>query len=749
MLLCLDNVEQLLAADPVPAGFVELVLEILERAPRVKLLVTSRDVLDLQGEWVLEVGGLATPGKEQTEELGEYAAVALFMQRARRASPGMAFGEADLAAIGQLCRLVEGMPLAIELAAAWSRTLTPAEIAREIEGGLDFLTASLRDLPQRHRSMRVVFDQTWQRLSAREREVLSQLSVFRGGFSRQAAEQVAGASLPVLSTLVNRMLVRRSPAGRYELHELVRQYGAAHLADDACALAAARRRHYDHFLALAEAAEEGLKGRDQVEWLGRLEQEHSNLRAALGWALESDRASPGGSELALRISGVLGLFWRMRGHLHEGCNWLAKALLQNPEGCTAARASALLGKSALTYGLGDMGAACLSAEESAAIYRELGDPAGLAEALAFVGLTLGWKNGTSLAQAPLEEAVALCRAAGDRWAEARALYRLGGYTAGFAGNPAGRAMLEESVAILTELGDKFVLASALTVLGIADRGSGDFTAAQASFEHGLQICRQIEHPWGTADALTGLGGVSRILGMYSTAQSHLEQALHVYQENGHSIWETEVWCALAENALCQGDLATARTHLQAASRLLGTSENKWLQTLVCYVRGLLAHCEGDTAAAMLLLAETTALAREGQYKAELVRALVALGRVKRTLGQDLLASELLLEGLGLSRALGDRLGIATALEELGAVSVIQGDGARVAMLLGTAHALRQGMGAPLPPVDRAGHDSVVAACRSQLGETAFAEAWAHAAARPWQEVVEEVLKENVCPIPSS
>ncbi|MHB1319642.1 MAG: BTAD domain-containing putative transcriptional regulator, partial [Anaerolineae bacterium] len=270
MLLILDNVEQLLGEGPPEAAIVGLMLEILQHAPGVKLLVTSREALNLQGEWVFEVGGLAFPRAEQEEHADEYAAVALFMQRARRASPGLAFGEADRAGMADICRLVEGMPLAIELAAAWSRVLSPAEIAQEIRGSLDILSASVRDLPERHRSMRVVFDRSWQRLSAREQQVLSQLSVFRGGFSRQAAEQVAGASLPVLSTLVNRTLLRRTAAGRYELHELVRQYCASHLAADPQAHAAAQKRHFDCFLALAEAAEQELKGRNQLEWLVRL-----------------------------------------------------------------------------------------------------------------------------------------------------------------------------------------------------------------------------------------------------------------------------------------------------------------------------------------------------------------------------------------------------------------------------------------------------------------------------------------------
>ncbi|HSR30788.1 MAG TPA: tetratricopeptide repeat protein [Anaerolineae bacterium] len=243
-----------------------------------------------------------------------------------------------------------------------------------------------------------------------------------------------------------------------------------------------------------------------------------------------------------------------------------------------------------------------------------------------------------------------------------------------------------------------------------------------------------------ADALTNLGCVYRILGEYSSAQSHLEQALQVYQEHGRSVWEADVRCALAENAISQGDLATARFCLQAASNVPGKSENKWLQTLVCYFRGLLAYYEGDAVAAMMLLDETTALAREGQYKPDLARSLVALGRLRRTLGQVLPASELLMEGLDSFQALGHKLGIANAIEELGAVRAVQGDGVQAAMLFSTAHALREVMGAPLPPVDRAAHDSVLAVCRAQLGETAFAEAWAHAAGRPFQEVAEEVSK---------
>ena len=232
MLLVLDNLEQLLLENPLEANIADLLIEILQQAPGIKLLVTSREALNLQEEWLFEVQGLAFPETAQMEGFEEFDAVTLFVQRARRAFPKFTLSEENRAEIAHICRLVEGMPLAIELAATWMRTLSPAEIAVEIESSLDFLSTTVRDLPERHRSMRVVFDRSWQMLSPQEQQVLRNLSVFRGGFQRQAAEQVAGATLSILSTLVNRTLLRRAAAGRYDLHELVRQYSAAQLASE-------------------------------------------------------------------------------------------------------------------------------------------------------------------------------------------------------------------------------------------------------------------------------------------------------------------------------------------------------------------------------------------------------------------------------------------------------------------------------------------------------------------------------------
>ncbi len=735
VLLLLDNAEHLLEG----AG---LFAEILDACPRVKMLVTSRERLDLLSEWVFEVHGLPTPPGDRVEPFEAYSSVALFFQSARRAFPGFAPDEKDRAEVAGICRLVEGMPLAIELAASWVRTLSTAEIAVEIQHSLDFLSTSARDVPERHRSMRAVFDHSWKRLSTDEQQVLCRLSVFRGGFQRQAAEPVAGASLTNLSTLVNRTLVQRSQVkhhrtnARYDLHELIRQYSINHLIEDPQAYTEAQKRHYAYFLALAESADQELKGSNQLEWLDRLEQDVSNLRAALDWALKNNAAVQDMDEPVLRLAGALRWFWRMRGHFHEGRGWLVEALRQSSGKRTAGRAGALLGLSLILNGLGDLGAARPLAEESALIYRELNDQRGLAEALTITGLTLIWHGEGAQSLSPLEEALTLSRKAGDRWGEAQVLYRLGSFLSDYSGDQMGQKMLVESAAILEEIGDRYLFAGVLASLGVVETRLGDYTAARTHLEHSLAISQEIGHPWGIADALTNLGCLSCIQGDYTAAQSYLESAQQVYREHMNSTWEIDVVCALVETFIAQGDFVSAKLHLQAASNLLGVSENIWLQVLALYFRGSLAYYQGDLGMAVALLGETTALARESRYKPDLARALVALGRVRHALGDFAQASEAILEGLDLFRTLGNTLGVATALEALAAVRSSQNAGEQAVMLFSMAHTIREKLGAPPVPVDSAAFDSAVAASRAQLGETAFRAIWESAAERPVREVVE-------------
>lgn len=740
MLLILDNLEQLLNEETLHNDTVDLLIEILQQAPGIKLVVTSREALNLQGESIFDVQGLAFPEADHNNEFEEFDAVALFVQRARRAFPRFIIDHENQPEIAHICRLVEGMPLAIELAATWMRILSPKEIAKEIESSLDILTSSVRDLPERHRSMQVVFDNSWQMLSTEEQQVLCMLSVFRGGFQRQAAEQVAGASLSILSTLVNRTFLRRASAGRYDLHELVRQYCAARLDTSPQLKAAAQRKHYAFFLNLAETAGQELKGRDQLEWLVRLESEHDNLQAALDWALENQASPQSGDELALRLVGSLRWYWRMGGHIHEGCSCLTEALDRYPEKHTFNRASALLGMSVLTNSRGDLSASLALAEESAAIFLELGEMQGLAEALMISGLTLFWQGRSTLGQDRTREALAIFRNCGDRWGEAQALFRLGWNMADYGGDPTGLGMLEESAAILEKIDEKYLYASVLVSLGIVELSLGDYATAHSHFEGSLAAAREIRHPLGIADALTNLGCLFRIQGEYSNAQSILEESLLVYQEHGYDKWQTDVHCAMAENAIAQGDFSTAHIHLQAASSLLGSAENKWLQVLVLYFQGYLTYYEGGIDEAALFLEKTIALAREGQFKPDLARSLVALSRVRLSLGEVELANELLREGLRLFCEFGHKLGIAYSLEALASVRLAQGDNEGAVKLYAVAQTLRQVLGAPLPPIEHDAYSSAIAIAQAQLGDDVFTNLWTHATARSYKDVADAILK---------
>ncbi len=730
-LLVMDNVEHLLDE-------VGLFSEILKSSLQIKLLVTSRERLNLLSEWVFEIHGLPVPPDDQTEQFEEYSSVALFLQSARRAQAGFQLGSDQRRWVLNICQTMEGMPLGIELSASWVGMLSCEEIAKEIERNIDFLSVSMRDLPERHRSIRAVFDHSWKRLTVTEQQVMSQLAIFRGGFQRQAAEQVAGASLSTLSTLVNRTLIRRVATGRYGLHELVRQYCKEHLAADPQLYAAAQNRHYAFFLSMVETANDELKGANQQEWLERLEQDYSNLRAALEWALITDQQAPG-EDRSLQLAGALRWFWRMRGYFHEGRDWLIQALETCPEKPTAARAGALLGFSMLMNILGDLSAAFQRVEESAAIFRKIGNQPGLAEALSEAGATLIWQGEATMAFARLEEALAIYRKTGDRWGEAQVLYRLGGTLLEYNCDPRGREMLEESTKILEDIDEKYLYVYVLIFLGETDKQLGNYASARKYLEQGLAVATEIKHFGGIADALTNLGEVLQIQAEYATAHAHLEAAQRVYHEHGSSVWETGVQCVLAENEILQGDYSAARLHILEASKSVKLPENKLANTLVCYFRGLLAYYEGNVEEAAQLLGEVLALTRQGVYEGEVARSLIALARAKRSLGKLKEATDLVLEGLALYNKYGYKLGVVTALEELASIRAVQCNGEYAVTLLSVAHSLREDIDAPLPLVDRTSYDSTIAASRAQLGETTYAAIWSHASTRPLQQVIKEIL----------
>jgi predicted ATPase len=317
LLLLLDNFEHLLA-DP---SSVKLVLDLLQAAPSLKILITSRARLKIQGEHLLSLKGIDFPSEPEAtdQSLVQYSAVRLFLQRAQETRPDFELEKGEVLAVAQTCRLVQGMPLGILLAAAWVELLTPTEIAAEINRSLDFLAGGWRDLPERQQSLRAVFNHSWGLLTAREQTVFQQLSIFRGGFTYEAAQAVIGASLPELRTLVNKSLLYRLETDRYELHELLRQYGTEKLEEQTAeilktsAVWAVHDRHSAYYCALLQTREAGLKGPEQQLAFAELQAEHENIWLAWNWAVEQGQV-----ERLAKAMDCLGFFYDWRGRFREG-----------------------------------------------------------------------------------------------------------------------------------------------------------------------------------------------------------------------------------------------------------------------------------------------------------------------------------------------------------------------------------------------------------------------------------------------
>ncbi len=543
MLLLLDNTEHLLDG-------VAFFTEILEQAPDVRLLVTSREQLNLRGEWVFDVGGLDLPADDETASREPSSAMTLFLQRARRAEVGISLKDEDKAAMARICRLVGGMPLAIELAAAWVRTLTLEEIEREIERSLDFLATSVRDVPERHRSMRAVFDHSWRLLTLEEQGIVARLSVFRGGMQREAAEAIAGATLPVLSSLLAKSLLRRAPSGRYDLHELVRQYGADRLRDNADEETATRNRHSAYYIEFTARQQKRLRGAPQLEALAETSPEMENIRLAWRHAIRHSQLES--------IRKPITAFWslhEMRGWFQEGYElfrWAGDELERASDASTErdidhrVLIALLRGKQGwFCVRLGRREEARKLLEPSAATLRSLGAKLELMQTLHHLGV-LDWQAGEVVrARAAFAEEFHLATYIGDEWeialacgnlgiaaqtlgdhAEALerfntglasyralkdprmvavALFYLGALQSDLSMHDAARQSLMESIAVVRKVGDPWVLGMALSALGTVAQAQGEFGEAVGLFRESLALFTQMGERWSTIDTLNQLG----------------------------------------------------------------------------------------------------------------------------------------------------------------------------------------------------------------------------------------------------
>jgi tetratricopeptide (TPR) repeat protein len=407
------------------------------------------------------------------------------------------------------------------------RLLSCAEIAGEIERSLDFLAVSLRNIPERHRSIQAVFDYSWCLLTPQEQRALAQLSVFRGGFSREAAQQVANATLPLLSALVDKSLVRRNKTGHYDLHELIRQYAQEQLAKSA-EFNNTADRHFEFFLAMAEQAKTKLRSSEQIAWLQRLEQDYDNLSAALEWSLqESTRA-----EASLRFTAALYLYWKLHANWGNGRKWLQRALAQTPPSSTLARAEALNAAALLAVEQADTQAASQLAEEGLALAQELGDSHSIAQALNSLGLVLWKQKDHALARDYCEQALARFRDLADKIDMADSLKVLGRIAINQGDLESAQNYLEECLGLYQELENQLEHNWILSDLGLLAYLRNDFAKARLYQEKSLQLFREVGSIAGTEMTLNRLGDVARCENNFDEAEQCYTECLAAYQQTG-------------------------------------------------------------------------------------------------------------------------------------------------------------------------------------------------------------------------
>ena len=597
LLLVLDNFEQLLDAAP-------LVAELLARAPGMKTLVTSRAVLRLAAEHDYPVPPLELPDLTDRLDIQSVAsseAVVLFVQRARAAKHDFRLTKRNVAAVAAVCVRLEGLPLAIELAAARVRLLPPEALLARLQSRLMLVAGGARDMPRRQQAMRNAIAWSYDLLSAEEGALFRRLCVFVGGFGLDAAEAIcdppAGEDRSILdglASLVDKSLLRQEQEvgqPRFTMLETIREYGQERLAEDGEA-DALHRRHAQYFLQRAEQAEPRLRGPAQAEVLERLDAEYGNLRAALDWAVGN-----GDAKLGLGICSALWRFWQFRGLYREGREQVARVLaLPGAAVRSAERAHAEACAGRLAFYQTDFEAAGALVESALSIQRELGDKPGIAFSLLNLGMLARARGDHALARHLLEEAVATAREGGDRWVLALSLSYLGG-TAHAAGvDDEARGFCEEALLLLRDLGDLRLIGVTLVTLGLIARAQADLSRARSLLEETVSISRKLGDKAMLPTSLIHLALVTNEQDKQVTSRSLYEESLMIVREIGDRSGMAASLEGLAGVFAQQDDLQrAARLYGAAASLRDATGAARSLEEEAAYqqqlasVRGRLAE----------------------------------------------------------------------------------------------------------------------------------------------------------------
>ena len=649
MLLLLDNAETILENRP-------LIADILASCPHVKLLVTSSQRLNLQGEWTLPLSGLPLPVIEDGDEdhvahsvatLANYEAVQFFAQCAARVAPHFTLTPENTTAVAEICRLVGGLPLGIELAAAWTQLLSAAEIVTEIRDSFDFLQSEMVNIPERHRSLRATFEYSWARLTAAERQALRRLSIFHHSFSREAAGAVALEGSPAtrltqLSALLNKSLLKRLDANRYQIHELLRQYAAQKLESYAEETAVTAQQHALYYTTFLQQQTDALHRAQQLSAAQAIERDMENVRAAWRW-LTTVCADLDLVETAVSQAQKPLVNFHHRRNLHEEganlCRQATAVLRRLPPAVPLAYS--LTYEASFLIQLGQLTAAETYLQEGLTLFDQLDHPAGLAEVHLWQGHLAYHRGEFTPAVARYEQSQHLFRQVEEPVGLAESLAALGRIAGEQGEYDRAAPVYEESLAIRRQLDDRLKIAETLNGLAVIAYRQGEATAVKALAEEGLAIYKELDHQAGIAGIWQRLAMAAGIAGDYPQAIQFYQRSMAVFKRLGNQAGIASCLINLNHNANLLADYAAGQRYGQE-----GVAMARQLQDRVTLMYALnnVGHssCKlGDYAAAEAQFYEALTIAHDTNAIPIALEILGGLAELFHENGRTPLALEIL------------------------------------------------------------------------------------------------------------
>ena len=738
-LILLDNCEHLVEA------CAQLAEHMTKQCPATRILATSREALRADGETVWRVPSLSVPHPEpgirpQPEQLTQYAAVRLFIDRATKADPGFTITSGNAPAVAEICARLDGIPLAVELAAARANSLTLQQIEQRLDQRFQLLTGGRRTALPRQQTLEATVAWSHELLSEAEKLLFSRLSVFAGGFTLEGAEAVCSGdgigatdTADIMGELIAKSLVIPGK-GRYWMLETLREYGR-HRLEQAGDTEARRRLHAGFYASLAEEAGVGLQGPEQSAWLSRLDTEHANLRAALEWSL--DREPETGARLAASACG----FWQVRGYWSEARSWLDKYAAIEDAVPTGLRSTLMSSSGSLAWRQGDYREASALCEAGLALAREAGDPERTARALRALATVARELRDRPRAVSLLQESLQLARAVGDPGPIATTLSALACAYGDVGSATAARASQEEALAIARPLGNRQLTSTIAGNLAICLSQDGEYSAARRLHEECLAAQRELGDRGGVAWSLHNLGCVATDQGELGAARRLYEESLRI-SDDIKLLLTLGIRCSLAHLAFVEGDLPSARDALEDV--ILGTRAHGDSLTAARALGSLarVAGAEGRHDLSVELARAGVEAVRDADRPEVSAGALHVLGAVALDAGQESVADQALRESLALALQGGWRLPVVDDLEGLAALARSRGGHANAARLMGTADRQRREMGTPALADSKNRREQTLSGLREALGQEALERALAEGEAMTLEEAVALALGDD-------